>query len=120
MYDFGALVFYLGPIRANSLFGKSQKTNEYRIFIRHPPRIDQLRLRVAHVHVDNKVVRVTTMPEILLAFSHGFTEVWHYDQIAASRSIFLLDLSTRTTVPYSCIRSRKFVPPSTTRVGDVG
>ena len=58
---------------------------------------------------------VETMPEILLAFSHGFTEVWHYDQIAASRSIFLLDLSTRTTVPYSCIRSRKFVPPSTRR-----
>ena len=28
--------------RIAHLFGKSQKTNEYRIFIRHPPRIDQL------------------------------------------------------------------------------
>ena len=39
--------FTVVPFATNShLFGKSQETNEYRIFIRQTPRIDPLRLKL--------------------------------------------------------------------------
>jgi len=68
--------FTLVPFATNShLFGKSQETNEYRIFIRQTPRIDPLSLLPKVVH--SVTLSYSQLPA-LRGFPEGPAEAAHH------------------------------------------
>ena len=68
-----------------SLVGKASSENKSAGRVGVVPRI----VLVVGVGVCVRIWDVETMPEILLAFSHGFGEMWHSDMISAFSRHFM-------------------------------